>query len=74
MTSLVFPAYNPGPAVERTWAAVRDFLRARPDPWEALFVCDGCTDGTAALAREAADRMGAVLLIVLVILQLAEEL
>ncbi len=54
VTSLVFPAYNPGPAAERTWLAVRDFLRARPDPWEVLFVCDGCTDGTpdrlAALA------------------------
>ena len=46
MTSLVFPTYNPGPPVDRTWAAVRDFLRGRPDPWEVLFVCDGCTDGT----------------------------
>ena len=46
MTSLVFPTYNPGPAIDRTWAAVRDFLRARPDPWEVLFVCDGCSDGT----------------------------
>jgi dolichyl-phosphate beta-glucosyltransferase len=48
VTSLVFPTFNPGPAVERTWQAVRDFFRARPDPWEALFVCDGCTDGTPA--------------------------
>lgn len=46
MTSLVLPAYNPGPTVERTFAAVRDFLRARPDPWEVVFVLDGCTDGT----------------------------
>jgi len=46
VTSLVSPTYNPGPSVERTWQAVRDFFRARPDPWEALFVCDGCTDGT----------------------------
>jgi dolichyl-phosphate beta-glucosyltransferase len=44
--SLVFPAYNPGPAIERTFAVARDFLRARPDPWEVLFVLDGCTDGT----------------------------
>lgn len=59
MTSLVFPAYNPGPGVERTWAAVRDFLRSRPDPWDVLFVCDGCTDGTderlADLAAAAGD-------------------
>jgi dolichyl-phosphate beta-glucosyltransferase len=56
---LVFPTYNPGPAVERTWRAVRDFFRARPDPWEALFVCDGCTDGTTdalqSLAAETND-------------------
>ena len=49
MTSLVLPAYNPGPAVlDRTCAAVRDFLRARPDPWEVVFVLDGCTDGSEA--------------------------
>ncbi len=49
VTSLVLPAFNPGAALlERTWAAVRDFLRARPDPWEVLFVFDGCTDGSAA--------------------------
>src|SRR5439155_16375645 len=59
VTSLVFPTFNPGSAVERTWAAVRDFFRARPDPWEAVFVCDGCTDGTVerleALAADAND-------------------
>jgi hypothetical protein len=46
LTSLVFPAYNPGPLIERTWAAVRDFLDQAPGRWEVLFVCDGCTDGT----------------------------
>ena len=58
MTSLVLPAYNPGPAVEWTWADVQRFLAeraARSDPWEAVFVLDGCTDGTeerlAALNR-----------------------
>lgn len=49
MISLVFPAYNPGPSVERTWHSVRDFVALRPDPWEAIFVCDGCTDGTLEL-------------------------
>lgn len=47
MISLVLPAYNPGSAVEQTWLALRDFLRARPEPWEAVIVLDGCTDGTA---------------------------
>jgi dolichyl-phosphate beta-glucosyltransferase len=46
MTSLVFPTYNPGPAVDRTWAAAATFVREQPTPWEVLFVCDGCTDGT----------------------------
>jgi glycosyltransferase involved in cell wall biosynthesis len=47
LVSLVLPAFNPGPAVERAWRAVRDFVRVRPDPWEALFVLDGCTDDSA---------------------------
>lgn len=46
VTSLVLPAYNPGPAVDRTWFAVERFVAGRPDPWEAVFVLDGCTDGT----------------------------
>ena len=59
MISLVFPTYNPGPAVERTWDSVRDFIAVRRDPWEIVFVCDGCTDGTPqrleALREEAGD-------------------
>lgn len=59
MISLVFPAYNPGAVVERTWESVRDFIGVRPDPWEVLFVCDGCTDGTPerleTLRRQAGD-------------------
>ncbi len=56
LTSLVLPAYNPGPRqTERTWADVRRFLHDAPRSWEVLFVCDGCTDGTperlAALTR-----------------------
>lgn len=65
MTSLVLPAYNPGPSVERTWEAVVEFVRSRPDPWEVLFVCDGCTDGTperlARLAEATNDRRVGVL-------------
>jgi dolichyl-phosphate beta-glucosyltransferase len=61
LTSLVFPAYNPGRQVERTWAEVRRFLDTAPGAWEAVFVCDGCTDGTperlAALTRADAGRV-----------------
>jgi glycosyltransferase involved in cell wall biosynthesis len=53
--SLVFPAYNPGPAVERTVRAVEEFLAESPD-WEVLFVCDGCTDGTALRLADHARR------------------
>ncbi len=56
VTSLVLPAFNPGPAVERTWDTVRQFLNARPDPWEVLFVLDGCTDGSRELLAELARR------------------
>jgi dolichyl-phosphate beta-glucosyltransferase len=50
--SLVFPAYNPGPVLERTWQEVERFLGQARDPWEILFVCDGCTDGTPARLAE----------------------
>jgi hypothetical protein len=43
--SLVFPTYNPGPVLERTWREVTRFLRNHGD-WEVLFVCDGCSDGS----------------------------
>jgi dolichyl-phosphate beta-glucosyltransferase len=60
LTSLVFPAYNPGRQIERTWADVRAFLGTAPGAWEILFVCDGCTDGTpqrlADLTRAEAGR------------------
>jgi dolichyl-phosphate beta-glucosyltransferase len=59
VSSLVFPTFDPGPAIDRTWAAVREFLADRFDAWEVLFVCDGCSDGTAdrlaALARRLPD-------------------
>ena len=47
LTSLIFPTYNPGPRIERTWDEVARFLRQGAAPWEVLFVCDGCTDGTS---------------------------
>jgi glycosyltransferase involved in cell wall biosynthesis len=62
--SLILPAYNPGPGVEQTWRAVARFVADRAAAgaeWEAVFVLDGCTDGTgerlAALAGAADPRM-----------------
>jgi dolichyl-phosphate beta-glucosyltransferase len=52
LTSLVLPAYNAAAQVERTWHEVRGFLRRAPGNWEVLFVCDGCSDGTANLLTE----------------------
>jgi glycosyltransferase involved in cell wall biosynthesis len=52
VVSLVFPTYNPGISLERTLAQVERFVRQLVEPWEILFVCDGCTDGTPeTLAR-----------------------
>ena len=44
--SLVFPTYNATAFLERTWRDVVAFLREQED-WEVLFVCDGCSDGSA---------------------------
>jgi dolichyl-phosphate beta-glucosyltransferase len=44
--SLVFPTYNPGANLERTWRRATEFLARTQESWELLFVCDGCTDGT----------------------------
>lgn len=44
--SLVFPTYNPGAGLANTWRQLADFLASTSEPWEVLFVCDGCTDGT----------------------------
>jgi dolichyl-phosphate beta-glucosyltransferase len=56
ITSLVFPTYNPGAVLERTWCELQRFLRQTPGNWEILFVCDGCTDDTPSrlesLARD----------------------
>jgi dolichyl-phosphate beta-glucosyltransferase len=52
LTSLIFPTYNPGPMIERTWREVIRFLHRAPGKWEVLFVCDGCTDDTPARLSE----------------------
>jgi dolichyl-phosphate beta-glucosyltransferase len=48
LTSLLFPTYNPGADLERTWPEVQRFLESAPGSWEVLYICDGCTDGTPA--------------------------
>lgn len=57
--SLVFPAYNPGKSAERAWAEAEEFIGGARESREVIFVCDGCTDGSAerlaARARSAPD-------------------
>jgi dolichyl-phosphate beta-glucosyltransferase len=52
LVSLVLPAYNPGPALDDTLRAIAAFLQQQGPGWEAVFVCDGCTDGTAERLRD----------------------
>jgi len=47
--SLVFPTYNAAAFLPDAWAKVERFLARATDRWEVLFVCDGCTDGSAGL-------------------------
>jgi glycosyltransferase involved in cell wall biosynthesis len=50
--SLIFPTYNPGPILGRTWQQVERFLHETSETWEVLFVCDGCSDGSAERLAE----------------------
>lgn len=55
--TVVVPAYNEELRLRPTLDAIRDHLRADPDRWgrwELIVVDDGSTDGTAAVAAEAA--------------------
>lgn len=50
--SLILPTYNAASFLGQTWQRVRRFLEGTSEEWEALFVCDGCTDGTPGLLAE----------------------
>ena len=53
--SLVLPAYNAAGLLDATWRAVERFIAQGRGRWEAVYVCDGCTDGSDfALQRRAA--------------------
>jgi dolichyl-phosphate beta-glucosyltransferase len=56
--SLIFPTYNPGPRLERTWLEVNRFVRTAEASWEILFVCDGCSDGTPQRLEQLAGEAG----------------
>ncbi len=44
--TLVVPTYNAADFIESTVARLRRFVAEHPE-WCVLFVCDGCSDGTA---------------------------
>ena len=63
--SLVIPSFNPGRSqLESTLNSVADFIRARPEAWEVVFVSDGSGDGSAEwLAKAIRDRSETVRLV-----------
>jgi hypothetical protein len=58
MYSLVFPVFNPGPALAGTWRRIEEFFLAARGAWELVFVCDGCTDDAPDRLRQWSVRHG----------------
>ncbi len=54
--SLVLPTYNAAAFLAETGRKVERFLDDRSGDWEIVFVCDGCSDGSAELLRPLLER------------------
>src|ERR1051326_2446464 len=54
--SLVFPVYNPGTEIHAIIPQIHEFIAQNDGDWEAVFVCDGCTDGSAEHLQQFAAR------------------
>jgi glycosyltransferase involved in cell wall biosynthesis len=52
--SLVIPMYNEADNIRHTFQALENALQGRPETWEVIFVSDGSTDDTAAIAHSMA--------------------
>ncbi len=60
LVSVILPLYNESAVLVRLFDAVRDALESTPYRFEAVFVDDGSTDGSAAALDALAERDGRV--------------
>lgn len=61
--SIVIPVYNEEGNVEPLYAEIKEVMEELGDPYEIIFVDDGSSDGTAAVAARLADEDETVALI-----------
>ncbi len=54
--SIIFPVYNETESLPRLYQALHDALDDQPYSWEAIFVDDGSSDGSARVLEELAYR------------------
>ena len=57
MISFVIPAYNEEQYLGRTLEQLIESAEAVGEPYEIIVVADGCTDGTADVARQHGTRL-----------------
>lgn len=53
--SVVLPVHNELENIDGVWAELRDVMDGLGEPWEAVFVDDGSTDGSAQRLRDLAE-------------------